>query len=73
MLKITVRYLDEAELQRYLCTVHHYIVKCKPPLTQPGRKGPESDYYRRDIWLKTEGTKAENPSNSGQNPCHTPI
>lgn len=65
MLKLTIRYSGEAELQQYLCTVHRYIVQCKPPLTQPGRKGPESDYYRRDIWL-------EIPIDSGGTACKTP-
>lgn len=65
MLKITVRYSNEAELQRYLGTVHRYITRCKPPLSQLGKKGSDSDYYRRDIWL-------EIPINSAKTACITP-
>lgn len=63
MLKLTVRYCNEAELQHFLQIVRPYIVRCKPHLSKPARKGPESDYYRREIWLKTTVINPGNADN----------
>lgn len=69
MLKITVRYPDEQEFAHFL---HIFqgpadcrslpedrprIARIKPPLGKPGKKGPDSPFYRRDLWLTTSSVK----------------
>ena len=63
----SVHYDDESLFQWYLELVRPYIVKTKPGLDKPGKKGPKSRYYRRDIWLKSHSTCTAKPHQQADN------
>jgi hypothetical protein len=52
MIKLTVRYDEEAELTELLAVIaSDYHVKVRPRLSKPATKRPGSEFSKREIWL----------------------
>ena len=66
MLKLTVRFNDDAEMRRFLRLVWPYIVAVHPKLSKPAKEQPGNGYYRRDVYLKMPGSNQDLPRRNPQ-------